>query len=85
MGFPTIRPRRLRATPELRALVRETSLSPGDFVYPMFFHAGIDAPDDHHVAARALLVASCRMAVEVECQQAGARGLDGLLGAESAA
>jgi porphobilinogen synthase len=44
MGFPTIRPRRLRRTPELRALVRETNLSPGDFVYPMFFHAGIDAP-----------------------------------------
>ncbi len=44
MGFPTIRPRRLRATPELRALVRETSLSPGDFVYPMFFNAALDAP-----------------------------------------
>ena len=44
MGFPTIRPRRLRATPELRALVRETNLSPGDFVYPMFFNAAIDAP-----------------------------------------
>jgi porphobilinogen synthase len=44
MGFPTIRPRRLRATPELRALVRETTLSPGDFVYPMFFNAAIDAP-----------------------------------------
>jgi porphobilinogen synthase len=43
MGFPTIRPRRLRATPELRALVRETTLSPGDFVYPMFFNAAIDA------------------------------------------
>lgn len=44
MGFPTIRPRRLRTTPELRALVRETTLSPGDFVYPMFFNAAIDAP-----------------------------------------
>lgn len=44
MGFPTIRPRRLRATPELRALVRETTLSPKDFVYPMFFNAAIDAP-----------------------------------------
>lgn len=43
MGFPNIRPRRLRATPELRALVRETTLSPGDFVYPMFFNAAIDA------------------------------------------
>lgn len=44
MGFPTIRPRRLRATPELRALVRETVLTPRDFVYPMFFNAAIDAP-----------------------------------------
>jgi porphobilinogen synthase len=43
-GFPTIRPRRLRATPELRALVRETNLSPGDFVYPMFFNAALDSP-----------------------------------------
>jgi porphobilinogen synthase len=43
-GFPLVRPRRLRATPELRALVRETSLSPGDFVYPMFFNAAIDDP-----------------------------------------
>ncbi|HVH43535.1 MAG TPA: porphobilinogen synthase [Labilithrix sp.] len=44
MGFPTIRPRRLRATPELRALVRETNLSPGDFVYPLFFSATLDSP-----------------------------------------
>ena len=44
MGFPAIRPRRLRSTPELRALVRETNLSPGDFVYPMFFNAAIDEP-----------------------------------------
>ncbi len=44
MGFPLKRPRRLRKTPELRALVRETSLSPKNLVYPMFFHAGIDTP-----------------------------------------
>jgi porphobilinogen synthase len=44
MGFPTIRPRRLRVTPSLRALVRETTLEPSDFVYPMFFHAGLDVP-----------------------------------------
>jgi porphobilinogen synthase len=43
-GFPRIRPRRLRATPELRALVRETTLDPGDFVYPMFFSATVTAP-----------------------------------------
>jgi porphobilinogen synthase len=44
MGHPTIRPRRLRATPELRALVRETTLDPKDFVYPMFFNAALDDP-----------------------------------------
>jgi porphobilinogen synthase len=44
MGFPTVRPRRLRATPALRALVRETSLAPSDLVYPMFFHAGLSEP-----------------------------------------
>ncbi len=44
MGFPAIRPRRLRSTPALRALVRETTLNPGDLVCPIFFRAGIDAP-----------------------------------------
>jgi porphobilinogen synthase len=44
MGFPTIRPRRLRTTAALRALVRETALAPSDFVYPLFFHAGITEP-----------------------------------------
>jgi porphobilinogen synthase len=36
MPFPTTRPRRLRATPTLRDMVRETRLGPDDFVYPMF-------------------------------------------------
>ncbi len=44
MGFPVIRPRRLRTSPALRALVRETSLAPGDLVYPLFFHASLKEP-----------------------------------------
>jgi porphobilinogen synthase len=44
MGFPVIRPRRLRVTPAIRALVRETSLSPTDFVYPLFFNAKLREP-----------------------------------------
>jgi porphobilinogen synthase len=36
MSFPTTRPRRLRATPVLRQMVRETLLAPDDFIYPMF-------------------------------------------------
>jgi porphobilinogen synthase len=44
MPFPTIRPRRLRTSAALRALVRETTLTPRDFVWPLFFSALVDAP-----------------------------------------
>ncbi len=40
MSFPTVRPRRLRRTAGLRAFVRETELSPRDFVYPLFVCPG---------------------------------------------
>ncbi len=40
MTFPTVRLRRLRRTPELRALVRETHLSPRDFILPLFVVPG---------------------------------------------
>jgi porphobilinogen synthase len=42
MAFPQTRLRRLRATRALRGLVRETTLSPADFVYPMFVAHGLD-------------------------------------------
>ena len=34
------RPRRLRLTPALRAMIRETELNAGDFVYPLFVRHG---------------------------------------------
>ncbi|MEB3273758.1 MAG: porphobilinogen synthase [Prochlorothrix sp.] len=34
--FPTHRPRRLRSTDSLRQMVRETTLTPKDFIYPLF-------------------------------------------------
>jgi porphobilinogen synthase len=42
MPFPQTRLRRLRQTPVLRDLVRETRLDPGDFVMPLFIEAGLD-------------------------------------------
>jgi porphobilinogen synthase len=36
MPFPVYRPRRLRESPLMRAMVRETSLRIDDFVYPLF-------------------------------------------------
>ena len=42
MAFPVTRPRRLRRTALLRDLVRETALSPRDFIYPLFVCPGRD-------------------------------------------
>src|ERR1700680_4702656 len=40
MSFPETRMRRLRRSESLRALVRETSLEPGDLIYPLFICPG---------------------------------------------
>jgi porphobilinogen synthase len=40
MAFPIQRLRRLRATPELRSLVRETTLNAGDCIMPLFICHG---------------------------------------------
>src|SRR6202161_519322 len=42
MSFPQPRLRRLRANRALRGLVRETRLTPADFIYPMFVAYGVD-------------------------------------------
>lgn len=45
MRFPATRLRRLRRTPAIRNLVRETRLSADALVYPLFVQAGTDAVD----------------------------------------
>ena len=40
MSFPTTRLRRLRSSPALRALIRETELSAKDFILPLFIRPG---------------------------------------------
>lgn len=39
-GFPIARPRRLRLSPTVRRMVRETDLTPADFIYPLFVRHG---------------------------------------------
>ncbi|MFQ6059306.1 MAG: porphobilinogen synthase [Anaerolineae bacterium] len=39
-GFPAYRSRRLRRTPAVRRMVRETRLSADDFIYPLFVRHG---------------------------------------------
>lgn len=38
--FPQARPRRLRRTPWIRAMVQESRLSPSDLIWPLFIRAG---------------------------------------------
>jgi porphobilinogen synthase len=40
MSFPEMRMRRMRRSEPLRALVRETTLEPGDLIYPLFVCPG---------------------------------------------
>ena len=44
MPFPEQRPRRLRRTPALRALVRETDLAPRHLIAPLFVKEGVEGP-----------------------------------------
>lgn len=47
-SFPTYRPRRLRAQPALRDMVRENTLTPADLIWPVFV---MDGQDDAHPIA----------------------------------
>ena len=42
----TLRPRRMRITPNMRAMVRETTLSPKDFIYPIFVVPGTNVKEE---------------------------------------
>lgn len=44
-SFPIARPRRLRSNPLVRQMIRETTLSASDFIYPLFVRHGINI---HH-------------------------------------
>lgn len=46
MSFPAVRMRRLRSKSALREMVRETTLSPANLVYPMFMVHGRDVREE---------------------------------------
>ena len=46
MGFPLERPRRLRRTPALRSLVRESQLSASQMIHPAFVREGLKVPEE---------------------------------------
>jgi len=83
MAFPETRLRRLRATPALRGLVRETSLSASQFVYPMFVEHGLgDDPAHRGRAPIASMPGIDRLSIDqavAEAGEAAALGLPGVL------
>ncbi len=77
MAFPSTRLRRLRRTPALRDLVRETHLSPQDLLLPIFIEAGLNGrkPID-------AMPGVDRLGVDAAVEEAGelvARGIPGLM------
>jgi len=74
--FPQQRLRRLRATPALRSLTRETTLAPADLVLPLFIHE-----DDGRAAIEAMPGVE-RLSIDdavAECRDALMLGLAGVL------
>jgi porphobilinogen synthase len=77
MSFPDTRMRRLRRTESLRSLVRETTLDPGDLIYPLFLCPGESVR--HPVSSMpGVFNVSVDEAVR-EAEQAASLGLGGLL------
>jgi porphobilinogen synthase len=76
-GFPVVRPRRLRRTPALRALVAETSLRPRDLVLPMFVKEGLDEP--RPIGSMPGVVQHTRDSLRKAAAEAAAAGVGGLI------
>jgi porphobilinogen synthase len=77
MPFPIQRLRRTRRTSGLRGLVRETELSPSDFIYPIFVTVGEDVRNPI-MSMPGVFQLSINHAVE-EAKKAYALGIPGVL------
>ncbi|HKH75590.1 MAG TPA: porphobilinogen synthase [Rubrobacteraceae bacterium] len=77
MPFPAQRLRRTRRTGGLRGLVRETELSPSDFIYPIFVIAGEDVRNPIS-SMPGIFQLSINHAVE-EAKRAYSLGISGVL------
>ncbi len=75
--FPAGRPRRLRATPALRALTSEHRLHPGQLVLPMFVREGLTEP--RPISSMPGVVQHSRASLVQAAQEAVAAGVGGLM------
>jgi porphobilinogen synthase len=77
MGFPDIRPRRLRRTPALRRLVAETDLAPRQLVLPLFVREGASEPIP--ISSMPGVVQHTRETLKKAAAEAAAAGLGGVM------
>src|SRR6202012_2564261 len=77
-AFPVSRPRRLRRTPALRALVAETSLRPSDLVLPVFVKEGLSEP--RPISSMPGVVQHSRDSLRKAAAEAAGAGVGGLIG-----
>ncbi|CUR54485.1 Delta-aminolevulinic acid dehydratase [metagenome] len=77
MTGPAIRPRRLRRTPALRRMVRETSVAPGQLVLPLFVREGLREP--HPISSMPGVVQHTRASLLAAVTEAAELGLGGVM------
>ena len=76
-NFPVARPRRLRRTPALRALVAETSLRPRQLILPLFIKEGIREPQP--IGSMPGVVQHTRDSLRKAAAEAAGAGVGGLI------
>ncbi|MBA2955616.1 porphobilinogen synthase [Nocardioides sp. CGMCC 1.13656] len=77
MVGPVVRPRRLRTTPALRRMVRETSVEPRQLVLPVFVREGISEPQP--IASMPGVVQHTRSTLLKAVAEAADLGLGGVM------
>jgi porphobilinogen synthase len=77
MHFPAYRPRRLRKNEKLRQLIRETTLTPGNLIYPLFVGPGTNV-----VRPVSSMPGVAQLSVDraiLECREAAALGIPAVI------
>src|SRR5689334_24591135 len=77
MAFPIQRMRRVRGSVQLRNLVRETHLEPGDCIYPLFICSGEDVKREI-----SSMPGNYQMSIDVavrECEEIDSLGVGGII------
>ena len=74
---PTVRPRRLRATPAMRRLVQQTRVSPAQLILPVFVREGASEPVP--ISSMPGVVQHSLDSLKAEVHRAAAAGLGGVM------